>query len=179
MNWRGIATITGAAFALGLILGYMMPRLYENRVHPLPTDDGAVSRVTVTPTAPLQALDKGQLRKRREIPKQVAADPDKAVTATGKVDDDSGKRTVAAVLDLDKGTTQIIEQRRFAERMNRFELGAGAGLVSGNTAKAVRGEYTFGRVRELYGSASGELFEVNRPDNRHPWNAMVWVSGRW
>ena len=144
---------------------------------PLPGDK-TVSRVTVTSEAPLVGYDKQQLRARGSITEAVAKDTGKAVLSTGQIKDDSGTRNIAAILDVQAGETQLIEKRPFLETMGRFEVGLGYGLESGDLAKAVQLRATLGRIGPVYFTGQAEYFDVDRTENRHPWNAMAFINVR-
>jgi hypothetical protein len=144
---------------------------------PLPADN-TISRVTVTPEAPLVGQDKSQLRKRRVITKDIAKNPDKAVLTTTKIKDSDGSRSVAAVLDIKTGETQLVEKRPVLETMHRFEIGIGYGFESGDLARAFTAQGTIGRLGPFYCTGRIEYFDVDRPDNRHPWNAMAFATVR-
>ncbi len=143
----------------------------------LPSDK-TISRETVTSQAPLVGLNKAQLREKKAIPKDVAQNPDKAVLASGTIKDDSGSRTVSSVLDTKSGETEQIEKRPIVETMKRFELGLGYGFESGDLAKAVQFRATLGRIGNVYFTGQAEYFDVQRSENRHPWNAMGFVTLR-
>lgn len=144
----------------------------------LPSGDTSIARVTVTPKAPLKGLNKQEAYKAGIIAKDVEKNPDSAVLASGKVVDDSGGRTVTAVLNVKDGNTQIVEKRPFMEFMKRLELGAGYGFESGDQAKAVQLRATIGRLDRIYFTGQAELFEVDRIENKHPWNTMGFVNLR-
>ena len=137
-----------------------------------------VSQVTVTVKVPLKGLDKKQAQEAGMISKDVAKDDDKAVLASGHIADDSGSREVSAVLNVKDGQTQIVEKRPFMEKMNRFEIGIGYGFESGDTAKVGQFRATVGRVDRVYFTGQIEVFDVDRTDNRHPWNAVALVNLR-
>jgi hypothetical protein len=169
------------AVALVFFLAGMLSMYYaasRGGNNPMPTGDALVSRHTVTPTAPLQALDKTALRKQGKIDKPVERDPVKEVLATGTITDDSGTLYVGAELDTETGETRLIEKRPVMETMCRFEIGLGYGLESGDLAKALQGRATIGRMDRVYFTGQAEYFDVDRKENRHPWNAMAFVNLR-
>lgn len=168
------AAIFIIAFALGLFAMYAAIRSDRSRT----LDPALVSVPTHTITATVTAQDKQVLKKAKAISKKTAQDPDKEVLATGTVKDDSGTRTVAAVLSKADGSTKLEETRPLMESMHRFEVGIGAGLESGDFAKAVQVRYTAGRFGSLYLTGQAEFFFVDRYENQHPWNAMAFVNLR-
>jgi len=144
----------------------------------VPSLDSTISKVTVTVYVPLQGLDKQEAYKAGIIAKDVAKNDDKAVLASGKIEDDSGSREVAAVVDVHKGTTTIEQKRPYSEFMKRFEIGVGYGIESGHEANALQGRLTIGRAGRLYLTGQGEIFNVDRPENKHPYNIMTFVTLR-
>lgn len=170
--------VTGSAcLIVGALLGFLGPRACEVKSSPLPSD-GTVSKETFTSEVPLVAYNKQQLRKKGVISKDVAKDTDAAVLTVGQVLDDSGSRNIAVVFDKKTGETRQEEKRPFAEKMSRFEIGLGYGLVSGDIAKAAQFRATLGRIGPVYFTGQAEGFIVDRPENRHPWNAMAFVNMR-
>ncbi len=145
---------------------------------PLPSSDSMISRVVVTVYAPIKGLDKKEAQEAGIISKDIAKSPDKAVLASGKVEDDSGSRNIAAVIGTNTGETKIVETRPFMETMSRFEIGIGYGLESGDIAKAIQLRATVYRVKDFYLTGQFEGFSVDRADNRHPWNAMAFANYR-
>lgn len=167
------AVVVGVSFLLGTVLGYCGPRLYEEKTRPLPGSPTAMHDVA---SAPVKGQDKGQLRERGAITKKVAEDRSAEVLSTGKVSDDSGSRTVAAVLNTKDGLTTFVEKRPFAEWMSRNEVGLGYGWGDAGEIKAIRYEHTFARVWELYASAEARV-EATTDDTR--WSAVLWMNYRW
>lgn len=140
--------------------------------------DGTVSTTTFTVYVPVQGYSKPDLRKEKKIPQDVAKNSALEVTAYGTKKDDSGTTHISAVMNKDDGKTQLIEVRPIAEVMRRFEVGIGYGFESGDQAKAVQLRVTLGRLDRLYFTGQVELFEVDRPERRHPWNAMAFANFR-
>ena len=138
-----------------------------------------VSAPTHTVSAVVQAQDKSAARNAGAISKKTEKDPDKEVLQTGKMKDDSGTKHVAAVLDTPSGVTQLTVARPWMEWMGRHEVAIGYGLVDGDLARAAQYRLTFARVWNFYGTLQIEAFQVDRPSDRHPWNAVAYLNYRW
>ncbi len=178
MTWnRTTAFSTGFLIALLLAFGLWY---WQGSApgKPLPNAAEGVATHDAKLQVPAKAYDKGQLQDRGVISKKTARDPGKEVTAAATIKDDSGTRHVAAELDVKTGVTTLTEKRPFMETMSRWEAGVGYGLYEGDTAQGAQVRWTFGRARMLYGSAQVEAFQVDRINDRHPWTAMIWATGR-
>jgi len=165
------------SFFLGLCAMYAV--VHRGKDKPMPTGDADVPRHDVEMAAPVKALDKTVLEQRGAISGDTARSRDKEVLATGQVKSSDGKKTVAAVLDVKTGDTQLMENRAFSEWMARQEVGIGYGLVDGDFARAAQYRLTFVRAWRFYGTAQIEAFQVDRIEDRHPWNAMLFINYRW
>ena len=174
--WKKYAVVALVAFLAGMSAMYYATHREVSK--PIPTQDRMISRVTVTIFVPLQGLDKTEARESGLIAGDVLKDADSAVLATGTVKDDSGTSTVAAVVNVKDGITQLVEKRPIAEIMSRYELGIGYGLESGDLAKALQGCVTIGRIGNVYFTGQAQYLDVDREDNRHPWNALAFVNVR-
>ncbi len=146
----------------------------RNQDAPLPTDDSLVSRHTVTPAKPLQALDKTTLRKQGKITKAVENDASKEILATGTISNDSGVLYVGAELS-DDGGTRIIQNRPVAEIMSRNAIGI---QVEANPRGIVKEGYysrTFGRVWNFYSTAAigGRIREDDKKEGFIRMNAEL------
>ncbi|MCK9420214.1 MAG: hypothetical protein M0R70_12630 [Nitrospirae bacterium] len=142
----------------------------------LVSNDALVSKHSVTPTAPVRALDKKEISRHSNIPDSVLKDETKEVLATGTIDDASGSRDVAAVLDTKSGDTVLIEKRPFFEFMSGQEVGIGYGITYYGAVKQTYYRNTFVRVGNFYGAATIEAFSVGE---RPGWSAMAQMSYRW
>jgi hypothetical protein len=140
----------------------------------LPSDDAAKPKHAVATSAPVRALDKAAVKD--AVPKGVVQNPQAEVLATGKVVDDSGSRTIAAVLDTETGDTALVQKRPLFEWMSASELGLGYGWGDDGEEKAVRVEHTFARIGGVYASAEGRI-QTNDEETR--WSAMLWLNYRW
>jgi len=167
--------IAAASFLAGLVSMYTVLRGSAETTLP----PGVVSVPTYTITATVQAQDKPALRKAGAISKAVEKAPEKEVLQTGAVEDDSGSRTVAAVLDTGTGHTVLVEHRPWAELMSRHELGLGYGLADGDLARSVQYRWTFARLWDLYATAQGEARQIDRLTDRTSWSAMLYATARW
>ncbi len=143
---------------------------------------GSILTDTPTPVhdvnmkAPVKAKDKQVLREQNVISKSVEKGPGE-VTTTGRIEDDSGTRHVASVLNPETGESVIVQNRTITERMHRSALGIGAGFYDGQFTKAAYYEYAGLRVWDFYVIGRGEVFLMN--DGRKPWNALIAVEYRW
>lgn len=168
-----------AGFLLALLLALGVWCCQSNAPgKPLSNAAEGVSMHDAKLQVPVKAYDKGQLKDRGVISKKTVRDPGKEVTAAATIKDDSGTRHVAAELDVKTGVTQLVEKRPFMETMSRWEAGVGCGLYEGDTAQGAQVRWTFGRAGMLYGSTQVEAFQVDRVNERHPWIAMIWATGR-
>jgi hypothetical protein len=140
----------------------------------LTSDDATTPKREVKDSAPLRALDKPAVRD--EVVNDVLHDKKKEILATGRVSDDSGSRTIAAVLDTKTGNTALIEKRPFYELMSRQELGVGYGFTDDGEAKQVYYRNTFARVGSIYTAVELEIFSLA---DKTGWSAMAQVSYRW
>lgn len=165
-----------SCFAAGFLLGLALPHFGEKKAKPMASVDSEILKHEVLNTAPVQALDKAELKKRSIISSETAKAPDKEVLATATIKDDSGTRHVAAELDTKTGDTVLTAERPLAEWMSKDELGLGYGLANGDLAPAAFYEHTFVRAGPLYGAVRTEIFK--RP-SQTDWNAMAWISYRW
>lgn len=167
-------------FSLGLLIGLcaMYAALHHGSDKPMPTGDADVPKHEIKASVPVKALDKKTLHDRGAISSSTEKDKEKEVLATGKDKTSDGTKTVAAVLDTKTGDTVITEHKPFMEFMKRHEFGVGYGLYDGSLAKGAQYRFTFGRIWKFYGTLQVEGFEVDRMDNRHPWNAMVFATLR-
>lgn len=164
------------AFLLGLMAMYAA--LHRGDDKPMQTADADVPTHDVSKDVPVKALDKKTLHDRGAISSATEKDKEKEVLATGKVKTSDGTKTVAAVLDTKTGDTGLTEHKPFMEFMKRHEFGVGYGLYDGTLAKGAQYRFTFGRIWKFYGTLQVEGFELDRMDNRHPWNAMAWATIR-
>ena len=133
----------------------------ENQGTAMRTDDGTVSKETVTSEAPLQALNKQQLQKQGKISKGTEQNKNSAVLATGTVSDDSGTLYVGAELDMDTGETRIIQNRPAAETMSRNAIGISIEANPDGISKEAYYSRTFVRAFEFYatGTLGGRIRE--------------------
>ncbi len=167
-----------ACFAVGFLSGIFLPHCNGKKTAPLASVDSRVAKHEVKEHSPLKGLDKEDLKKRfRAISSGIAKDANKEVLATARIEDASGSRTIAAVLDTKTGETQQVEKRPFAELMKSQELAIGWGLMkNGEWARAAKYDVTFARIGPVYGAISAEIF--SRP-KATDWQVMAWASVRW
>jgi len=170
-------TVALVSFLLGLVAMYAA--IHRGSDKPMPTGDAGVPRHDVKMDSPVKALDKKVLKEKGAISGSTEQAKDKEVLATGNVETSDGSKTVAAVLNVKTGDTALIEHQPFMEWMSRHEVGVGYGLVDGDLARAAQYRFTFGRIWRLYGTVQAEAFQVDRPQDRNPWNVMAFVSLRW
>lgn len=142
----------------------------------LPSQDHLVSRETVTVYVSIKGLNKKEAQDKGIITKDVEKDKEKAVLASGHIEDASGSRNVSAVINVNNGITQIVEKRPFAETMTHFRIGAGPAYESGDKAKLFQLRGTFFRIDRVYVSGQAQLFEVDRNENKHPWNGAILIE---
>jgi hypothetical protein len=148
------------SFALGAGLALIVPNCMERRQSaPLASVDGEVSRMTVTPGAPLQALSKKELRGLGVISAAVEKKPEAQVLATGKIEDNSGSRNVAAVLDIKTGDTDIVQHRLFFEWMNHGQLGAGYDIGTLGSGPKVSFRHELFRIGAVYGGIEAAAWQ--------------------
>lgn len=169
--------ISVVSFLIGLVAMYAA--IHRGSDNPMPTGDAGVPRHDVKMDAPVKALDKKVLKAKGAISGNTEQAKDKEVLATGNVETSDGSKTVAAVLDVKTGNAVLIEHQPFMEWISRQEIGVGYGLVDGDLARAVQYRFTFGRVWSLYGTVQAEAFQVDRPQDRNPWNVMAFMNYRW
>lgn len=167
--------IIAGAFIAGMITMYAA--LSGSSSGTLPSGLSSVPTYTISVVAVAQ--DKPTLRKHKAISKKVANDPSKEVLATGVVKDDSGKRTVSAVIDTPSGVTHLAVERPWAEFMLRQEASIGYGFVDGDMAREIQYRMTFARIWNFYGTLQVDAFQVERDTHKTPWNAMALLSYRW
>ena len=125
---------------------------------------------------PLKIYNKDELKAAKVIPKQVASDTGKQVTATGTLHDDSGTTHVSSVLDEKSGQSVIMKERPTAETFLAHEIGIGYSVGSLGAGPALRYRGTFGRVWGLYGEAQVEGWRWQwgpRLDDDHRYDGQV------
>lgn len=148
-NWKqySIAALVVLALLYAAFLIGQWKR--DNQGAVLPAGE-PVAEHDVKTAVPVKAKDKKELEERGEIPKSVAADDTKEVTATGTKTDSDGTTHVAAVLDTTTGKSVIVEERPLAEVMRSNAAGIGIGVNREGIFKDLYYQRTFGRFGDLY-----------------------------
>jgi hypothetical protein len=181
-NLRSYGLTLLAGLVLGGGLGILVPQCMEHKPSArLASVDGEVSRMTVTPEAPLQALDKKELRQLGAISSAIEKKPEAAVLATGNISDSSGSRSVAAVLDVKTGDTDIVQYRKFFEWMNHGQVGAGYGIGTIGSGPKLSYRHEIFRIGEVYGGVEAEAWQWRQGERtgRTDFQISGMINYRW
>lgn len=158
------------------------PTVTTEQYTPLPPirETVKIKRVNVPGPKEIVTIEKQVVVEKLKLPDSVAQDPNKQVIATGEVPPYEGKTNVVAVMDTQKGTSEIIAKQQplplFAFE-NKKEIGARAGIAADKDGTGYRvdayGRWTFFRVGNVHTGVYGEV------NSRSEGKAMIDVGYRW
>lgn len=117
-----------------------------------------VQQVAVTPKVVYAYPQK--TKQALDLPQDVVADPDKAITATGKLDAEEREYTLAAVLDTETGQSQVYarpDPLPWIGPGKRGAVGIAYGLKDGEPTGRAYAEHDLLRVKAMHAGARGTL----------------------
>ncbi len=191
MFWERIKTIGTIIFGIAAVIvclsvydWYHQQKQTARKDYTTAAPIPAAKNINTTqiPVKKIIALDKKQASQKLKLPQAIAGDEQKQIIATALIPatDTTGKTDIVAVLDTDKGTTELLTQQQpltFWGFENKKAIGLRYG-ISADTASFNREADIYGRWDVLRtGSVHWGLYgEVN---SRGDGKAMISAEYRW
>jgi hypothetical protein len=148
MNWEKIKTIAAIVFGIGVFIGCMAAwdwyhqqskSAQKDYVTTAPVPAAKKIKKVIIPVKKIIALEKKAVSKRLKLPEAIASDDLKQVIATAQLPETetTGLTDIVAVLDTDKGTTELLTKQQplsFFGFENKKAIGVRYGISAGTTS---------------------------------------------
>lgn len=151
-----LALVLGIALAVVLLWPQAKPAVGVSAPLPPAKEVRAVEKVVEVPK--LVYVYPPKVKDKLDLPADVAKDPDKSVTATGKLDAEERPYTMTAVLDLKTGESAVYarpDPLPWLAPNTTSEVGVFAGYKDGEQAIRIEGRQELLRVKALHVGAVG------------------------